>query len=74
MALADFPRLKELVLRETAVTGDIQDIGQNDFSSLEYVNLPKGVYGGPDYELQLISDAPELVRAVYLLKKTASSA
>jgi hypothetical protein len=69
MALADFPRLKELTLRETAVTGDIQDIGQSDFSSLESLNLPKGVYGGCGYELQLISDAPELIRAVYLLKK-----
>jgi hypothetical protein len=69
MALADFSRLKELVLRGTAVTGDIRDIGKHDFSSLEYINLPKGVYGGQDYELQLISDAPELIRAVYLLKK-----
>lgn len=39
MDLADFPHLKELGLEETGVTGDIRDIGDNDFSSLE-------VYGG----------------------------
>ncbi len=53
MDLADFPHLKELVFdntayagdeyfRATAVTGDIRDIGENDFSSLEVLTLPKG--------------------------------
>jgi hypothetical protein len=69
MDLADFPHLKELVLDDTAVTGDIRDIGENDFLSLEELSLPKGVYGGWGYEFQLISDALDLVRAVYLLKK-----
>ncbi len=69
MDLADFPHLKELNLRRTAVTGEIRDIGENDFASLEQLNLPKGVYGGAGYELQRISDTPDLVRAVYLLKK-----
>jgi hypothetical protein len=69
MDLADFPHLKELDLYETAVTGDIRDIGENDFSSLEEVDLPKGVYGGMGCELQRISDAHNLVRSVYLLKK-----
>jgi len=69
MDLADFPRLKELKLGKTAVTGDIRDIGSDDFSSLEWLTLPKGVYGGNSYELQRISDAPELTRAVYRLKK-----
>lgn len=69
MDLADFPRLKELKLGKTAVTGDIRDIGENDFSSLEQITLPEGVYGGKGYELQRISDAPELMRAVYLLRK-----
>ncbi len=69
MDLADFPRLKELDLGETAVTGDIRDIGDHHFSSLEQLTLPKGVYGGSGYEFRRISDAPDLVRAVYLLKK-----
>jgi hypothetical protein len=69
MDLADFPRLKELDLWGTAVTGDIRDIGCNDFSSLEYLDLPKSVYGGTGYALQRISDGPDLVKAVYLLEK-----
>ena len=69
MDLADFPHLKELNLHYTAVTGDIRDIGANDFSSLECLDLPKGVYGGRGYELQHISGAPDVVRAVYLFKK-----
>jgi hypothetical protein len=69
MDLADFPCLKELNLRDTPVTGDIRDIGENDFSSLEQLSLPKGVYGGMGYEFQLISDALDLVRAVYLFHK-----
>jgi hypothetical protein len=69
MDLADFPHLEELNLLYTEVKGDIRDIGENDFSSLECLALPNGVYGGVGYELQLISDAPDLVRAVYLLKK-----
>ena len=68
MDLADFPHLKILVLEETDVTGDIRDIGVNDFASLECLILPKGVYGGSGYELQRISDAPDLVRSLYLLK------
>jgi hypothetical protein len=43
MDLADFPHLKELDLEGTAVTGDIRDIGKNDFSSLEHLKLPHGV-------------------------------
>jgi hypothetical protein len=69
MDLADFPRLKALHLLETNVTGDIRDIGENDFPSLEDLILPKGVYGGKGYEFQRISDGPDLVRAVYLIMK-----
>jgi hypothetical protein len=69
MDLADFPHLKELNLQWTAVTGDIRGIGENDFSSLEQLILPEDVYGGMGYELQRISDAPDLVRTVYRLKK-----
>jgi hypothetical protein len=69
MDLADFPHLKELDLYKTTVTGDIRDIGENDFSSLECLKFPKVVYGGEGYELERISDGTDLVRAVYLLKK-----
>ncbi len=69
MDLADFPHLKKLRLEHTAVTGDIRDIGDNDFSSLEQLKLPKGVFCGQGYKLQRISDAPDVARAVYLLKK-----
>ena len=70
MDLADFPHLTELRLDDTAVTGDIRDIGDNDFSSLEeQLILPKGVYGGASNKLQRISDGHDLVRAVYLLHK-----
>jgi hypothetical protein len=69
MDLADFPHLRLLHLQRTAVTGDIRDIGNNDFSSLEALILPKGVYGGEGYMFQHISDGPDVVRAVYLLKK-----
>jgi hypothetical protein len=70
MDLADFPHLKVLNLAWSAVKGDIRDIGDNDFSSLEErLFLPRGVYGGKGYELQRISDVTELVRAVYLLNK-----
>jgi hypothetical protein len=69
MDLADFPHLKKLKLDDTTVTGDIRDIGENDFSSLEQLSLPDGVYGGRGYEFQRISDAPDLVRIVYLLRK-----
>ncbi len=69
MDLADFPHLKKLYLFKTAVTGDIREIGEDDFSLLEHLKLPHGVYGGVDYEFQRISDAPDLVRTVYLLRK-----
>ena len=69
MDLADFPHLKELELGETAVTGDIRDIGSDDFSLLEQITLPKGVYGGTGYEFRRISDGADLINKVYLLKK-----
>ena len=69
MDLADFPRLRELDLNCITMTGDIRDIGSNDFPMLERLSLPKTVYGGRGYKLQRISDAPELIRAVYLFKQ-----
>ncbi len=71
--LANFPQLKELNLLYTAVKGDIRDIGEHDFSSLEELALPIGVYGGRGHEFQRISDAPDVIRAVYLLKKQRPS-
>ena len=69
MDLADFPHLKKLNLGGTAVTGDIRDIGDNDFSSLEQLILPKSVYGGRGSKFQRISDGPDLIRVVYLFNK-----
>jgi hypothetical protein len=69
MDLADFPHLRMLNLWGTAVTGDIRDISSDDFSKIEQLFLPSTIYGGRGYELQRISDAPELMRALYLLKK-----
>jgi hypothetical protein len=69
MDLADFPHLKKLNLGGTALTGDIRDIGDNDFSSLEQLILPKSVYGGRDSKFQRISDGPDLIRVVYLFNK-----
>jgi hypothetical protein len=69
MDLADFTNLKDLFLPVTAVTGDIRDIGENDFSMMEQLSLPEGVYGGFGYQLQRISDAPDVTRTVYLFHK-----
>jgi hypothetical protein len=69
MDLANFPHLKELNLEDTTIAGDIRDIGEHDFSSLEQLILPKEVYGISGCELHRISDAPELVRAVHLFNK-----
>eukprot|EP00985_Skeletonema_marinoi_P017195 scaffold9363_cov75-Skeletonema_marinoi.AAC.2 len=69
MDLADFPRLKELNLRETYVTGDIRDIGERDFPTLELLTLPSSVYGGTGYEFQRISDAPGIIRTLYSIKR-----
>jgi hypothetical protein len=69
MDLADFPHLKELNLAWSAVKGDIRDIGENDFSSLKELDLPKGVYGGAGCEFERISDGPDLIRAICLLNE-----
>ena len=69
MCLANLPSLMRLDLGKTAVRGDIRDIGENDFISLKRLTLPKAVYGGNGYELQRISDGPELIRTLHLLEK-----
>ena len=73
MDLADFPRLRTLNLRETSAIGDTRDIGERDFSTLESLTLPSGVYGGMCYEFQHISDAPDLAMAVYSIYKQRPS-
>eukprot|EP00984_Skeletonema_dohrnii_P021189 scaffold10514_cov69-Skeletonema_dohrnii-CCMP3373.AAC.1 len=69
MDLADFPRLNELILHETSVTGDVRDIGERDFLALESLTLPHGVYGGRGHEFQHISDVPGVINILYSLKK-----
>ncbi len=69
MDLSDFPRVMELNLLGTTVTGDIRDIGENDFPSLEKLDLPKGVFGISGSKFQRLSDGPGLIRAVYHLNK-----
>jgi len=67
MDLADFPRLKELDLRSTKVTGDIRDIGVQDFPALKSLALPRTVHGGQCYEFQSISDVPSFMHTIHLL-------
>jgi hypothetical protein len=69
MDLADFPHLKELNLDEIAVRGDIRDIRDIDFPKLEQLTLPNTVCGGRSYEFQRISDGPDLIRTLYLIKQ-----
>ena len=69
MDLADFPRLKELELCWTAVTGGIQDIGEKDFPSLTVLALPNGGNGGVEHEFQRIADAQDIARIPYLFQK-----
>eukprot|EP00984_Skeletonema_dohrnii_P019436 scaffold9288_cov77-Skeletonema_dohrnii-CCMP3373.AAC.1 len=69
MDLADFPRLNELNLLETDVSGDIRDVGERDFLALESLTLPKGVYGGHGYKFQLISDVPGIISTLYPIYK-----
>ena len=67
MELADFPHLKELELHDTAVAGDIRDIGEHDFPALESICLPDTVLGGSEYKFQQISEVPSYMHTVHLL-------
>eukprot|EP00984_Skeletonema_dohrnii_P035737 scaffold35868_cov261-Skeletonema_dohrnii-CCMP3373.AAC.1 len=67
MNLADFPRLRELDLNGTAVTGHIRDIHGQDFPALEDLTLPRTVHGGMKYEFQNISDVPSFMHTIHLL-------
>jgi hypothetical protein len=74
MDLADFPHLKMLNLSYTSVTGDVRDIGEQDFSILESLALPYGVYGCTGFEFQRISDVFDFMNIIYrLIKKRAST-
>ena len=67
MDLADFPRLTGLNLGTTMVTGDVREIdGENDFSCLENILLPKTVIGGFGYQFQRISEVASVMNALYL--------
>eukprot|EP00985_Skeletonema_marinoi_P020648 scaffold12330_cov83-Skeletonema_marinoi.AAC.27 len=67
MDLADFPRLRELDIFCTNVTGDIRGICEHDFPAMESLTLPNTVHGGMDYEFQRISDVPSFMHTIHLL-------
>jgi len=69
MEMADFPRLKELELYGTPVTGDIRNIRSNDFPALESLNLPDTVQGGMKYEFRHVSEVPSFMHTVHLLSQ-----
>ena len=70
MELADFPYIKELDLCETSITGDIRNIGRDDFPSIETkFLLPRTVVGGCSYQFQRISDVPPFIQTILPLLK-----
>ena len=69
MNLSDLSHLKVLNLGNTAVTGDIRDIRNDDFPSLESLELPSSVYGGCGFLFQRITDAPDVIAEVFTLIK-----
>ncbi len=70
MDLADFPRLKSLDLGGChLVTGDMREIGESDFASLEELELPTSVIGAKCHKFQRISDVPSVAEAIYRLKQ-----
>ena len=69
MDLADFPRLRELHLYATTVTGDIRDISGSDFPALKDIFLPKTAAGGKGFEFQTISEVPSFMQAIHLLMR-----
>jgi len=68
-----FTHLKELSLNNSAARVDIWDIGENDFSKLEQLDILITLYGGGGVELQLISDGPDLTKTPHLFKNAASN-
>eukprot|EP00984_Skeletonema_dohrnii_P018093 scaffold8356_cov106-Skeletonema_dohrnii-CCMP3373.AAC.1 len=69
MDLAKFPHLWKLCLLETSVTGDIRDIGSDDFVALQELDLPDAVYGGCLHKFQHISEVPAFMEEIYCIAK-----
>ncbi|KAL3934211.1 MAG: hypothetical protein SGBAC_010023 [Bacillariaceae sp.] len=66
-SLAKFPRLKKVILCRTKITGNIRDIGEDDFVALASVSFPAGVYGGEI--IHRIEDAPDIMHLWHRLKR-----
>ncbi|KAK1736279.1 hypothetical protein QTG54_012879 [Skeletonema marinoi] len=69
MDLAKFPHLWNLCLMDTSVTGDIRDIGSDDFVALQELDLPDAVYGGSGHTFQHISEVPAFMDEIYCIAK-----
>eukprot|EP00984_Skeletonema_dohrnii_P005981 scaffold2120_cov150-Skeletonema_dohrnii-CCMP3373.AAC.4 len=70
MDLADFPRLTFLNLTNCSlITGDMREIGENDFPMLESLHLGEGVIGSNCHKFQHISDVASVAEAVHRLKQ-----
>jgi len=70
MDLAAFPRLKSLNLTTCSlITGDMREIGGNDFPMLEELDLGEGVIGAKCHHFQRISDVPSVAEAIYRLSQ-----
>eukprot|EP00985_Skeletonema_marinoi_P005931 scaffold2572_cov75-Skeletonema_marinoi.AAC.19 len=70
MDLAAFPRLKSLDLTKCSVmTGDMREIGDNDFPKLEELDLGERVIGTQYHQFQRISDVASAAESVYRLKQ-----
>ncbi|KAK1740419.1 hypothetical protein QTG54_008514 [Skeletonema marinoi] len=72
MDLADFPRLKVLCLKNTAVTGNLLDIDEHHFPQLQSLSLPDQVCGGDGYKFQRIAEMTDFIHKLYHLKKRRS--
>ncbi|KAK1740413.1 hypothetical protein QTG54_008508 [Skeletonema marinoi] len=70
MELADFPRLKSLALYYCfLITGDVREIGENDFPVLESLMLGEGAISSTRHQFQRISDVPSAAGAIYRLNR-----
>ena len=69
MDLADFPHLKVLSLKNTAVTGNLLDIDEHHFPQLQSLSLPDQVYGVDGYKFQRIAEMTDFIHKVYHLNQ-----
>jgi hypothetical protein len=67
MVLADFPYLQRIGIRCTNVTGDIREIGSDDFVSINELFLGDGIYGNLSFDR--IDDVPGIMKAKSNLMK-----